>query len=518
MDAKLSDEKNLGVDVESLTFTNVSSHRDMTELEGGDMALTKKMNLINDTLDEIGFTWYHFKYMIIAGYGYAAESLLGLTHSTVSLAINIQFKQRFSVTTEMIYVGLLLGGLFFGMTADIIGRKLAFNTTLFMTSIFAFLVGSSSSYVMYLIFLCLTGFFMGGNLGIDASVFLECLPSRHTWLVTFFACFWSLGQLIAYVIAYVFMVPEKWNGCTDIDEFCDSAINRGWRYTWYVDAGIVLALSIVRLALKLDETPKFLAVNNRDEEAFEMLKAIAEKYNRPFSLKLEDLIACGTVNKNKFNKDHRGVMDFLKAAFSNVKALFGTKKMIWNFGLLLTSWSLLGIAYPLYGVFLPQYLAAQGAKTGATSNAGIYGDAMLSNGLSFFGPVIAAGLMFIPKVGRRGTLCIGGVLSMVFLMCYTTVRTHQQNLAFTVVSYITIYIYYGVLYAYTPEVLPSYCRTTGSGLCYVINRFASCFVPLIAYYANTDTPAPIYVCAACIGVIGLIGLAFPFEPSKQRSV
>ncbi|CAH6723587.1 putative MFS siderochrome iron transporter 1 [[Candida] jaroonii] len=506
------------VDVESLSTKNSTLQNDMVELEDGDIALTKKMHLINNALDEIGFTWFHFKYMIIAGYGYAAESLIGLAHSTVSLAINIQFHQSFSVTTEVSYVGLLLGSIFFGMTADIIGRKLAFNTTLLASSCFGFFVGGSSNYVMYLIFLMITSFFVGGNLAIDASVFLETLPSRYTWLVTFFACFWSFGQLVGYVVAYGFMVPEKWNGCTDFDAICDSAKNRGWRYTWYVDSGILLGLSLIRLFLQLDETPKYLIVNNQDEEAMKLLQKIATKYNRNLSLTLEQLQECGSVDKNKYSKKDPKIKDFFKAATSNLKYLFATKKMKWNTTLLLTSWFGIGIAYPLYGIFLPQYLAAKGATTSASTNLGIYSDAMMSNGLSAFGPVIGAALILTPKIGRKGALCIGGILSMVFLMCYTTVRTRAQNQAFTVVSYITIYIYYGVLYAFTPEVLPSYCRATGSGLCAVVCRIGGLIVPLIAYFSNTSTPVPIYVCAGCIGFLGIIALFFPFDPSKQRSV
>lgn len=514
----MASEKAPDFDVESLLTRGSSIQNDMVELEDGDIALTKKMHLINNALDEIGFTWFHLKYMIIAGYGYAAESLLGMAHSTVSIAINIQFHQTYSVTAETSNIGLLLGSIFFGMTADIIGRKLAFNSTLLASALSGFFVGGSSNYVMYLIFLMLTSFFVGGNLTIDAAVFLEVLPSKYTWLVTFFACFWSMGQLVGYVIAYIFMVPEKWNGCTDFDAVCDSAINRGWRYTWYVDAGIVFGLSIIRLLLQLDESPKYLVVNNKDEEALDLLKKIAAKYNRPLSLTLEQLQECGPIDKNKYDKSNPKLKDFFRAATSNIKYLFSTRKMTWNTCLLLISWLGIGIVYPLYSIFLPQYLAAKGASTSASTNLGIYTDAMMSTGISGFGPIVGAGLIMIPKVGRKGALFIGGILSMIFFLCYTTVRTRDQNQAFSLVAYMCIYIYYGILYAFTPEVLPSYCRATGSGLCQVICGIGGVIVPAIAYFSDTSTPAPIYVCAACIGFLGIIAMFFPFDPSNKRSV
>ena len=489
---------------------------DMVGLEDYDKAMTNKIYLINNTLDEIGFTWFHMKYFVIAGYGYAADSMIGLAQGTVLLGINKQFKQDYPITTEVTYVGLVAGCIFWGLSADIIGRKLAFNISLLLSAIFGFFVGGSSSFAYYNIFLCFASFCLGGNLAIDATVFLEFLPSSYTFLVTLFACWWSLGQTVGYAVVYAFMIPEKWN-CASAD-YCPSHLNRGWRYVWYVDSAIVLFFALIRLFLKLDETPKYLVINNRDEEAYELLKSVAERYNRPFTLKLEDLKACGRVDKNKFQGDDPSITSFLIASFHNAKSLFNTKKMAYNAVLLFISWGLIGIAYPLYGVFLPLYLSARDADTSASSSEGVYRDALIANAMSFFGPIIGGLLILVPRIGRKGTLFIGGLTTMAFLMAFTAVKTRSQNVAMNTMSYITIYIYYGCLYAYTPEVLPSYCRATGSGLSFVFNRTGGLIVPVIAYFANTSTPAPIYVCAACVGILGFIGLLFPFDPSKQRSV
>lgn len=53
---------------------------------------------------------------------------------------------------------------------------------------------------------------------------------------------------------------------------------------------------------------------------------------------------------------------------------------------------------------------------------------------------------------------------MAFFFAYTAVRTAAQNLAFTCMIYFMVNIYYGTLYAYTPEVLPSAHRATGNGI------------------------------------------------------
>ena len=102
---------------------------------------------------------------------------------------------------------------------------------------------------------------------------------------------------------------------------------------------------------------------------------------------------------------------------------------------------------------------------------------------------------------------------MAFFFAYTAVRTAAQNLGFTCAIYFFINIYYGCLYAYTPEVLPSAHRATGyvscvsdcrfqqadtflKGIAIGCNRIMGLVSAFVATYANTATSAPIYLCAA----------------------
>lgn len=78
--------------------------------------------------------------------------------------------------------------------------------------------------------------------------------------------------------------------------------------------------------------------------------------------------------------------------------------------------------------------------------------------------------------------------------------------------------YYGTLYAYTPEVLPSAHRATGNGTAVALNRVMGIVAVIIATFADTSSSVPIYLCAALFGVMALIAFTFPFEPARQRSV
>lgn len=78
--------------------------------------------------------------------------------------------------------------------------------------------------------------------------------------------------------------------------------------------------------------------------------------------------------------------------------------------------------------------------------------------------------------------------------------------------------YYGTLYAYTPEVLPSAHRATGNGTAIAFNRLMGVMSVVIATFGKTSTSAPVFVCAALFGVLAVIAICFSFEPAHGRSV
>lgn len=78
-------------------------------------------------------------------------------------------------------------------------------------------------------------------------------------------------------------------------------------------------------------------------------------------------------------------------------------------------------------------------------------------------------------------------------------------------------IYYGTIYAYTPEILPSAHRATGYGLCVVANRIGGIFGVLVGGYANVETTAPLFICASLSGLLVILSLLLPFESRGKRT-
>lgn len=504
------------VENDSLEVGSFDKISDMTELEGSDVALAAKLRLINDAIDEIGFTPYHLKLFFLNGMGYATDSQLTYIEAGVRTYVNYQFRKGFPMSAECLNIGLLAGTIFWGFGADLIGRKTAFNTSLFLSAFFTIMVGAMGNYATYCIFVLLSAAAAGGNLVLDTCVFLEYLPHKYQWLLTFFAFFWGIGQTVAALITWWGLANYS---CESADN-CPLSANEGWRYVYYVNGAIVLVVACLRVfVVRLQETPKFLVSNKREAEAVLTLQSIAKKYNRKCSLTLEALQECGEITSNEDYRQNMSVKNTVKIIGEHLATIFSTPKNIRSATLLFTSWFFLGIAYPLYSSFLPQYLASRGANISASTTNGVYRDNVISNFCSTFGPLIAGALLWwFPVLGRRGVLAIGGISTMALLFGYTAVRNHAANLGLTSAVYVTLYIYYGCLYAYSPEVMPSQARATGNAICIGLTRVASCITPIIAYFSNTSTSVPIWICGAFVGIIGVEALFFPYEPSKQRVI
>lgn len=502
--------------------TELHETQSSTELERGpeseigrvddDEALTRKLHLINNALDQIGFTLFHLKLFCVAGFGYAADSQLEMIQSSVKAVVDRQYKITYPISTEIFYVGLMLGSIFWGFGGDIIGRKIAFNTSLLLAAVFGLFAGGTSSYAMYCIMMGINAFCAGGNIALDVTVFLEFSPSKYSWITTFLASWWGVGQTIAVLLAWAF-VPNF--SCESKDN-CPSHLNRGWRYCWYANSGIVLFFSLLRLFwLKLDETPKYLVSNGRDAEAIEVLQKISKKYNRRCDLTLEDLLQCGEV---KVHLEEYSIKSVTKVIVEHVKVLYSNSKVAYSTSLIFLSWFLIGVCYNTFFNFLYIYIALHGGNTGTTLYV-TYRNSALSNFVGIFGPMVASYMVSIPRIGRKGTMMFGALAGMAILFGYTTVRDSSGDAGFASATYFFMNMYYGVLYAYTPEVFPAVARTTGGAIALFAGRFAGAFAPLIYYYGQeSGTSVPIWVCGAIIGSLAVISMLLPFEPSKQRSL
>ncbi|KAI7776893.1 hypothetical protein LA080_004320 [Diaporthe eres] len=499
-------------DIRAADGGSLRDGEDILALQDLDPALNMKMHLVNNAIDEIGWTNYHWKLFGLNGFGYAVDSLVLLLQSIIATQAFMEFGEvgYARALTIAVYVGMLTGAIFWGMSADIVGRRYAFNISLFVCAVSTLVSGAMPNWGSLGFFIALVGFGAGGNLILDTTVFLEYLPSQKQWVLTFLAAWWGFGQAITGFIAWGFMVPERWN-CASVDT-CTRENNMGWRYTMFTSGALVFVMSVLRITVvRLKETPKYLLGLGEDAQVVETLQYLASRYNRPISLTLEKLEACGEV-RGAHSKNRLSVNEFS----IHLRGLFATKKIGTSTLLIWLSWTLIGLVYPLFYVFLPTYLETRGANFEETTYE-TWRNYALVNVSSIFGPMLAGWMCDLPLLGRRYTMVIGALMTMCFFFAYTAVRSAAQNVGFSCAIGFCLNIYYGTLYAYTPEVLPSAHRATGNGVAVACARVMGILSAVIATFADTSTPVPIYLCAALFIAMAVVSVFLPFEPYGKRS-
>ncbi|RMZ82913.1 hypothetical protein DV736_g6624, partial [Chaetothyriales sp. CBS 134916] len=426
-----------------------------------DPVLDAKMRLVNNTLDEIGWTTMHLKLFFLNGFGYAADSLILALQAVTASQAALEFRPSFAYGLNVtVYTGMLVGVLFWGLGADVIGRRFAFNISLFSSSIFAIVAGASPNWIVLATFVGLAAFGAGGNLVLDTTIFLEFLPGNKQWVITLMACWWGLAYVIVAAFCWPIFSNQRY-ACQDAAT-CTKDNNMGWRYIW--------------------ETPKYLLIKGEDAAVVKIFQGIAQKYQRPCHLSLEILESLGTINST-YGKSRYGFGEF----WAHIHGLFVTKKLAISTLMIWLSWLLIGLAYPLFYVFLPDYLATRGAQTGETGPYYQWRNYMLSSIAGIFGPVAAGFMCNLKLLGRKYTMAIGALITMAFFFAYTAS-------------------------------LPSAHRATGNGIAVACNRVMGLVSSFVAAYGNTATSVPIFVCAALYVVMAIVAVLFPFEPYGKRAM
>ncbi|KAK0385002.1 hypothetical protein NLU13_7480 [Sarocladium strictum] len=458
-----------------------------------------KSKLINKAIQDIGMGSYNWQLFVLCGFGWLADNLwlqgVSLTLPSLSAEFDISEK-TVRYTTSAVFVGLSIGSVLWGVGSDYLGRRLAFNMTLLITSVFGIMAAYAQTWGGVCFFFAALGFGVGGNLPVDGALFLEFLPDASSALLTLLSVWWPVGQLTSSLIAWFFI--SRW------------PVEEGWRY-FIVTIGIItFAMFIVRFFLvHLFESPKFLLTRGRQHEAVAVVHGIAYRNGTKTWLTSEilDLVAAGdeaepqVVVVSRFDLRQK-----LKAFISErLFPLFKNKTLATTTSLIWFCWASIGLGYPLFNAFLIQFLSHHDetapSETSAIS-AESYRNYAITSMMGVPGSLLAAYLVDHPSpfLGRRGTLASSTFISAVFLFIFVIFgTTPTAQLVFSCVEAFSQNIMYGVLYAFTPEIFPAPVRGAGTGVASFLNRVTGLMAPILAATVPGDgATVPIYMSAVLI--------------------
>ncbi|KAF2185547.1 MFS general substrate transporter [Zopfia rhizophila CBS 207.26] len=483
----------------------------------------RKSKVINKAIQDIGMGQYQWQLFVLCGFGWLADNLwlqgVALTLPKLSVEFGVS-ESNIRYTTLALFVGLCIGASFWGTASDIIGRRLAFNMTLFLAGVFGLAAGGGPNWISTAALFSCLGLGIGGNLPVDGALFLEFLPFASGNLLTLLSVWWPVGQLVASLIAWGFIPTYS---CPDDATSCSSDENWGWRYFVLTLGTLTFIMFVCRFFLfHLFESPKFLLSRGRQSEAVAVVHGIAYHNKSQTWLTEQILNEIGSdpevTTDAKLSTAEIVLRSLSKFSARRIGPLFGNKKLGLTTVLLWFQWTTIGMAYPLFNAFLPQYLANSGGGQ-PTATSIVYRNYAITSIVGVPGSIIACYTVDVKYVGRKGTMAIATVTTGVFIFLFTISADPNFQLAFTCLEALFQNIMYGVLYAYTPEVFPAPNRGTGTGICSFLNRIAGLCAPLVAVNAGSANPkAPIYASGGLFIAAFISMLLLPIETRGKQNL
>ncbi|MGV9528272.1 MFS transporter [Streptomyces cellulosae] len=273
------------------------------------------------------------------------------------------------ISAALYVTGACLGALFWGRLTDIYGRKKLFLITLAVYLGATAMTALSFDTWWFFLFRFFTGFGIGGEYAAINSAIDELIPAKYRGRVDLLinGSFW-LGAVAGALLSIVAL---------------DTSIfpaNVGWRLTFVL--GAVLSLVILLVRRHVPESPRWLLIHGRDEEADRIVDGIEKRVTAEAGKELppaEDEMTIHQRGRTTFAEIARTVFARYRRRSTLGFALFIGQAFLYN-----------AITFG-FGAILTQFFDVPSGHTG-------YYFAVIAAG-NFLGPLLLGKLF--DTVGRR---------------------------------------------------------------------------------------------------------------------
>ena len=396
------------------------------------------MATISQRIESIPMTRTTWVILMLVGVGWMFDAMDQGMVSGVIAAIGTDWdlsKYQLSWLTSSGIFGMMIGAALSGAISDRLGRRTVILYTLLIYSIGSFLCGLATEYWMLIVFRFITGFGLGGELPAAATLVSELSPLKSRGRnVVILESFWAWGWLAASLVAFL-LIPSH-----------------GWRIAFFV--GAVPALFAAALRFKVPESPRFLEVNGRREEA----EKVVSGFERAAGIE-----PCPDDSSSEVSESRPWYEEF--------RLLWG-KENLRSTAVVWVIW--FGVNFGYYGFVLwtPTFLTEQGFDIVKS-----FGYTVIMCLAQLPGYFSAAYL--IERWGRKPTLILYFTGTAIASWFFGHADSEMMILAFGCLLYFFALGAWGAVYSYTPEVYPTDVRGSGNGWASAFGRVGAFIAPFI---------------------------------------
>ena len=354
-------------------------------------------------------------------------------------------------------LGWAIGGFFFGIVADYIGRVRTLALSIVIVGLFTFLQGFAQDTIMFGIFRFMTGVGTGAEIVIGIPLVAEAFAdTNRAKVLGFMMTGGGVGNLVGGQI-FAFVGPY------------------GWRYVMF--AGVLPALALLVLRRGLEEPERFQIVQARRQE----LKASA----------------------NKTEADHT-FLRFVPAQLFSREIRYSTFiGVLFCVGTLLAIWT--------SQIWLPTIQGQMLAKSGITGPAAAH---FIGNGMTLWGIGGILGYatfgFLADAFGRRPTIVFYNIGTIVSGLVLYQVLDNWDYYPYMlpVFGYFVFGVFSGHA-VYLPELFPTHVRATAVSFCNGSGRVITSFGPLVAglmvgfFGGQFNRAAAVMTCMAVLSILAM---------------
>lgn len=264
----------------------------------GEKSQFKDFSIYQSIIDYIGICPYNLQIYAIVSLFFLADGgemiVLSLILSKISRSWNLSSLEK-GFLGSSVFIGIFIGALLCGRFSDIKGRKPVFIVGSLFVMIFAFLSAFVNNYFSFFMCRGVCGVGVGLSMPSAFALAAEITPTkiRHKAILAF-ALFFPLGEIFVMVLAKL-LLPLEW----------------GWRYL-LAFASLPCLIAFL-MALKINESPKFLFTVNKFEEGYVALKKMIDisqvdlELNENIKYKIREEFTQNNCSQNNKNASYSNI-------------------------------------------------------------------------------------------------------------------------------------------------------------------------------------------------------------------
>jgi VNT family MFS transporter (synaptic vesicle glycoprotein 2) len=479
----------------------------------------------DECLDSLGYGYYHYWLLLICGLVNSSDAIemicVSFLLNDVQLTDNMNiYGLNKGLLTSIIFLGMLLGAIIFGIVADKIGRKKSLITSLLINCVGGALSSAAPDFGLLITFRFFCGLGVGGSIPVLFTYFSEMfgLQRRGRYMV-YLAMFWMVGSILVTSFAWI-ILPQKLS-------------THSWRVFLLVSS--IPCLITVSLFSFLPESPKYLLLRGQISEAKDILGSIHlinEQSKRSLRYKLLAVISLQNINDLPRDSERATIISALPSTLSALDNYLApsTPPNERNFNHFQRFWAhfvdLLGdrrgvaaliqlssvwffLSFSFYGItlFIPSYF-----RSGSATD--LYLSTMLYSVANLPGNLVS--IYSIDKLGRVKTLLASALISgLLLFMIYIVPNINYIAVlclfnAFSVPCWNSLNII-------SSELFTTAHRSLSFGICSSLGRIGA-FIGTLIFGLLIDINAAIPIIVAAGGLVAVVIIMAIYIPETAHRV